>query len=52
MTTAAAIGSLEPFFFHRLKIDPATATGPLITCIADMVSTASYLTVASYLLLR
>ena len=51
MTTAAAIGSLEPFIFHRLKIDPATATGPLITCIADMVSTATYLTVASYLLM-
>lgn len=51
-TTAAAIGSLEPFIFHRLRIDPATATGPLITCIADMVSTATYLTVASALLMR
>jgi len=51
-TTAAAIGSVEPFVFHRFKIDPATATGPLITCIADLVSTASYLTVASYLLTR
>lgn len=49
-TTAAAIGSFEPFVFHRLKIDPATATAPLITCIADMVSTTTYLTVATVLL--
>lgn len=51
MTVAAAIGAVEPFFFRRLGIDPATATGPLITTITDLIATATYLALASSILL-
>lgn len=49
VTAASIMGSLEPFLFQRLRIDPATATGPLITFFADLVSTVTYLTVATLL---
>lgn len=49
MSSAAMMGSFEPFIFEKLKIDPATATGPLITFCADFVSTLTYLTVATVL---
>jgi len=52
MTAASLMGSLEPFIFQKLRIDPATATGPLITFFADLVSTATYLTVATWLFLQ
>lgn len=51
MTVAAALGSLVPFLFQKLKIDPATATGPLVTTATDLLSTSSYLALATYLLL-
>ncbi len=51
MTVAAAMGAVEPFFFKRLGIDPATATGPLITTITDLIATATYLALATAILL-
>lgn len=51
MTVAATIGGLEPFLFERLGIDPATATGPLITTITDLISTSTYLALATLILL-
>lgn len=51
MTTAATAGSLEPLFFRRLGIDPATATGPLITTFTDILSTVVYFTLATHFLL-
>ncbi|MDE2292234.1 MAG: magnesium transporter, partial [Elusimicrobia bacterium] len=50
MTVAATMGSIEPLFFRWAGIDPATATGPLITTFTDMVSTSSYLALATALL--
>ncbi len=47
MTVAATIGALEPFVFQHLGIDPATATGPLITTTTDLISTSTYLIVAT-----
>ncbi len=52
MSAAAIMGSLEPFIFEKINIDPATATGPLITFFADLTSTSVYLTIATWLLLR
>ncbi|MBI3265742.1 MAG: magnesium transporter [Chlamydiae bacterium] len=46
---ASIMGALEPFIFEKLEIDPATATGPLITFCADFVSTFTYLSVATFL---
>ncbi|MBI1953011.1 MAG: magnesium transporter [Candidatus Omnitrophica bacterium] len=51
MVVAATIGAVEPFFFKRLGIDPATATGPLITTITDLIATATYLALATSILL-
>ena len=51
MTVASTMGSVEPFVFLRLKIDPATATGPLITTTTDLISTATYLALATAILL-
>lgn len=51
MAVAAAIGSLEPFVFQRFGIDPATATGPLITTTTDLIATSTYLALATLILL-
>ena len=51
MTVAATMGALEPVIFHRMGIDPATATGPLITTITDIISNLTYFVLASALLL-
>ena len=51
MTTAAMAGSIEPLIFRRMGIDPATATGPLITTFTDLLSTLVYFTLAAKLLL-
>lgn len=45
------IGVLLPFIFTRLKKDPATASTPLITSLADIIGTGIYLSIA-YILLR
>ena len=52
MTVAATMGAIEPIIFHRIGIDPATATGPLITTITDIISNFTYFTLASILLLH
>lgn len=41
------IGMLLPFIFTKLKLDPATASAPLITSIADIVGVLIYFSVAS-----
>jgi len=52
MTVAATMGAVEPIVFHRLGIDPATATGPLITTITDIISNFTYFALATALLLH
>lgn len=41
-----AIGIVLPFIFTKLKRDPATASTPLITTLADIFGTAIYLGIA------
>lgn len=43
------IGLTIPFIFTRLKIDPATASAPLITSIADIMGVWIYFSVASWI---
>lgn len=50
--SAAFIGSSIPLLFHRWRIDPAIATGPLITVCNDIVGLAIYLSLASVYLGR
>lgn len=52
MTIAATMGSIEPIIFHHIGIDPATATGPLITTITDILTVLFYFTLASLLLMK
>lgn len=42
------IGLLLPFIFTKLKLDPATASAPLITSIADISGVIIYFTIASW----
>ncbi|MBI4370491.1 MAG: magnesium transporter [Elusimicrobia bacterium] len=50
MSIAALLGAVEPFIFSWFKIDPATATGPLVTTLTDLISVTTYLSVAAWLL--
>ncbi len=45
-------GTLIPMFFKKIHIDPAVASGPLITTINDLVSATIYYTLANVLLLQ
>ena len=51
MMVASCMASIEPFVLRRLGVDPATATGPMITTTTDLLSNAFYFTLASWLLL-
>jgi magnesium transporter len=50
MTFASIMGTVEPFVLIKLKRDPATAVGPLVTTGTDILSTATYLSIATLLL--
>lgn len=50
MSFAATVGAIVPLVFDRVGIDPATATGPLVTTLTDILGIAAYLALASYLL--
>lgn len=39
---SSMVGTLIPLFFHRIKMDPAVASGPLITTINDLVAVMAY----------
>ena len=42
MLISSMVGTLIPMFFHKIKIDPAVASGPLITTINDLVAVVTY----------
>ena len=42
MLISSAVGTLIPLFFKRIKIDPAVASGPLITTVNDLVAVVTY----------
>src|SRR5690554_8092346 len=44
----SVVGLLLPFIFTRLKLDPATASAPLITSIADISGVLIYFSIASW----
>jgi magnesium transporter len=56
MVCVVLVGSLVglslPFLLHRMKLDPATASAPLITSIADASGVLIYFGIASMLLLN
>jgi magnesium transporter len=50
MSIAALVGSLVPMAFARINIDPAVATGPLVTTSIDIISVFFYFLIATTLL--
>jgi magnesium transporter len=44
------IGLVFPFILSKLRIDPATASGPLITSLADIAGVMIYFTIATWVL--
>lgn len=42
MVVSSLVGTIIPMFFHKIKIDPAVASGPLITTINDLVAVVIY----------
>ena len=49
--TATTLGSLSPFFFAKIGIDPAVASGPIVTACNDVLSTFMYFLVAKLIYL-
>ncbi|WP_047985914.1 magnesium transporter [Ornithinibacillus californiensis] len=47
LVIATLAGSLIPILMHRLKIDPAVASGPFITTINDIISVLIYFGLAT-----
>ncbi len=47
LVVAAAIGTLLPLIFTKIKVDPAIASGPLITTIIDMGGLFIYFSIGS-----
>ena len=52
MAISSAVGTVIPMFFHKIKVDPAVASGPLITTVNDLVAVLSYYGLAWLLLIR
>ncbi len=52
MLISSAVGTLIPLFFKRIKVDPAVASGPLITTVNDLVAVVTYYGMSWILLLN
>ena len=52
MVISSAFGTLIPLFFQKIHIDPAVASGPLITTVNDMVAVVVYYGLSWLLLLQ
>ena len=52
MLISSAVGTLIPIFFQRIKVDPAVASGPLITTVNDLVAVVAYYGLSWLLLLN
>ncbi|MDE7171930.1 MAG: magnesium transporter [Oscillospiraceae bacterium] len=52
MLISSAVGTLIPLFFKRINVDPAVASGPLITTINDLVAVVTYYGMSWLLLIQ
>lgn len=52
MVISSIVGTVIPMFFHKIKVDPAVASGPLITTVNDFVAVITYYGLAWILLIR
>lgn len=52
MVISSLAGTVIPMFFKKIHVDPAVASGPLITTINDLVAVVSYYGLAWLLLMQ
>lgn len=52
MALSSLVGTAIPMFLHKIKVDPAVASGPLITTINDLMAVVFYYGLAWLLLIR
>lgn len=52
MIVSSLVGTSIPLFFKKIKVDPAVASGPLITTINDLVAVVSYYGFSWFLLIQ
>ncbi len=52
MVISSAVGTLIPLFFKKIGVDPAVASGPLITTVNDLVAVVTYYGLSWLLLLN
>mgnify|MGYP000781781090 CR=1 FL=1 len=52
MLISSAVGTCIPLFFKKIHIDPAVASGPLITTVNDLVAVVTYYGLAWLLLIH
>lgn len=52
MIISSLVGTLIPMFFHKIKVDPAVASGPLITTVNDLVAVVTYYGLAWLFLIK
>lgn len=52
MVIASLVGTVVPMLFHKFGVDPAVASGPLITTVNDMVAVVTYYGLAWLLLIN
>lgn len=52
MIISSIVGTSVPMFFSKIHVDPAVASGPLITTVNDLIGVVTYYGVAWLLLIR
>ncbi len=52
MLISSTVGTLIPLFFKKIKVDPAVASGPLITTVNDLVAVVTYYGLSWVLLIQ
>lgn len=52
MMISSLVGTLIPMFFHKIKLDPAVASGPLITTMNDLAAVLTYYGLAWIFLIK
>jgi magnesium transporter len=52
ITMTTTLGVLIPLVFRAIHIDPAVASGPLVTMLNDIIGLAIYLSLAMVMLSR
>ncbi|HAP04081.1 MAG TPA: magnesium transporter [Lachnospiraceae bacterium] len=52
MVISSFVGTIIPMFFDKIGVDPAVASGPLITTITDLVGVVTYYSLAWIMLVH